>query len=91
MSESETVFNRFQKLSPGMSRFLSLSVDFRQKLINDCIKRWDQDKTYLEEQGLKMENLVEGRILPSGNKIGIDENGRRFVISPVTLKALKTN
>lgn len=71
------------RLTPGLSKFFSLPSEVREKFVQDCIRRAQEDANYFNIHDITVNDLQEGFVLPSGNTVIRDEKGRNIVRAPV--------
>gem|GEM_PF-5630511 len=77
-------FRKLPDVTSALGRWYSLPPQIRHRLEADGIRRYEQDVAYLESIGRNFEDLPVGTILPSGNKVIEDEEGRRIRRAPVS-------
>ena len=93
MSEAEPKKIIFESSNFSVSRFSTLSVDLKSRLIADILRWTKQNQEYYSANGITINDLPIGTVLPSGNTVIEDENGNKVIRSqiPDYLKIISKN
>ncbi len=84
MSETEPFsLEIFHSLPPGIAKFLYLPERLRGQLIAECLTRTREDAHFFLSEGRTIQDFALGTILPSGNTVIQDEQGRNMVQAPI--------
>ncbi len=82
MKSPESDFDKMVVYSQGVRNFFGMPSDMRNAIIENCIQRAVQDEAYFASVGATIEDFEDGTVLPSGNTVISDEQGRKLRRAP---------